>query len=127
MISYREVLEDVFSKMGKTCLVVEEILNECLGVPRNFLQELNTDRSWDFMVALRYFPGTMDQENGLMEHEDGNIFTFVFQDEVGGLEVMKNSEWIPVTPYPGSIVVNISDTLQVRTFRFLPSKQNTHF
>lgn len=122
MISYREVLEEVFGKMVLTCLVVEDILNESLGLPKNFLQDLNPDRSWDFMVALRYYPATKEQENGLMEHEDGNIFTFLFQDEVGGLEVIKTGKWIPVTPSPRAIVVNISDTLQVSAFTVVAYK-----
>lgn len=46
-----------------------------------------------------YFPATETENNGIAEHEDGNCFTFVFQDDVGGLEVCKNKEWIPIIPH----------------------------
>lgn len=66
------------------------------------------------MVAFRYYPATNTENNGISEHEDGNCITFVIQDEVGGLQVRKNGEWIPVIPAAGRIIVNISDVIQVK-------------
>ncbi|KAJ0049350.1 hypothetical protein Pint_15215 [Pistacia integerrima] len=110
---FKEVLEEVFSHLTKTCSLIESIVNECLDLPPNFLKEYNHDRSWDFMAALRYFPATEAENNGITEHEDGNCVTFVFQDQVGGLEVKKNDQWIPVTPAQDTIVVNLGDVIQV--------------
>ncbi|TXG50470.1 hypothetical protein EZV62_022994 [Acer yangbiense] len=110
---FKEVLEDVFSHLTKIGSLVENIVNECLGLPPNFLKEYNHDRSSDFMAALRYFPATETENNGITEHEDGNCVTFVFQDQVGGLQVRKNSEWIPVTPAQDTLVVNLGDVIQV--------------
>lgn len=67
------------------------------------------------MTALHYFPATKIENNGLSEHEDVNLITFVFQDEAGGLEVCKNGEWIPVTPAEATIVVNVGDVIQVQS------------
>ncbi|XP_050221173.1 flavonol synthase/flavanone 3-hydroxylase-like [Mercurialis annua] len=110
---FREVLEDMFKYFTKTGLLIESIINECLGLPPNFLKEFNHDRTWDFLVALRYFPASETENNGLTEHEDGNCITFVFQDEAGGLQVRKNGEWVPVTPNKNTIVVNVGDVIQV--------------
>lgn len=110
-------MEEIFSYLIKTSFIIESILNECLGLPPNFLKEFNHDRSWDFMVALRYFPATENENNGITEHEDGNWFTFVFQDEAGGLEVRKNGKWIPVTPAKHNIVVNVGDVIQVINYQ----------
>ncbi|KAF9591058.1 hypothetical protein IFM89_001268 [Coptis chinensis] len=112
----RKVMEDIFSHFSKAALLVETILNDCLGLPPKFLQEYNKDRSWDFMAVLRYLPGAINKENnniGLTEHQDGNCITFVLQDEIGGLEVLKNGEWIPVVPTEGSLIVNLGDVIQV--------------
>lgn len=65
------------------------------------------------MVALRYFPAAESENNGLTEHEDSNCISLVFQDEAGGLEVRKDGEWIPVIPAKGTLVVNMSDVIQV--------------
>ncbi|KAG5019817.1 hypothetical protein JHK87_015672 [Glycine soja] len=96
-------------------LLLESIINECLGLPTNFLKEFNHDRSWDFLLALRYFPASNNDNNGITEHEDSNILTFVIQDGVGSLQVLRNVEWIPAVPrghycgqwkrcYPGNSV-----------------------
>lgn len=85
-----------------------------MGLPPGFLKDYNSDRSFDFMVALRYFPATEEENNGISEHEDGNCITFVFQDGVGGLEVLKDGEWVPAEPVDGSIIVNIGDVIQVQ-------------
>ncbi|XP_058099941.1 flavonol synthase/flavanone 3-hydroxylase-like [Magnolia sinica] len=111
---FRVVLEEICCQLSKTASIVESILNECMGLPENFLKEYNKDRSNDFMAALRYFPATAHgDDNGISEHEDGNCLTFVFQDDVGGLEVLKDGQWIPVTPTEGTIVVNVGDVIQV--------------
>lgn len=109
----RKAAEELFSSFVKTAQLLEAIVAECLGLPSNFLEKFNDDRNWDFMVALRYFLATDNDNNGLSEHEDGNIITLVLQDEVGGLEVRKNREWIPVTPTKDTLIVNLGDIVQV--------------
>ncbi|GFZ17550.1 hypothetical protein Acr_26g0008200 [Actinidia rufa] len=111
---YKQVLEEIFPHFTKLGLVLEGIVNECLGLPPNFLKEYNHDRSWDFLMALRYFPAAETEAGiGKSAHEDGNCITFVFQDEVGGLEVPHDGQWIPVAPKPGVLIVNIGDVIQV--------------
>ncbi|KAL3528368.1 hypothetical protein ACH5RR_007690 [Cinchona calisaya] len=112
---FKEVLEEMFSYFCKVGQLIESIVNDCLGLPENFLKEYNHDRSWDFMVAMHYFPAIETENNGITEHEDGNCITFVVQDEAGGLEVRKNGQWIPIIPEEGKIVVNMSDVIQVLT------------
>ncbi|OMO96663.1 Oxoglutarate/iron-dependent dioxygenase [Corchorus capsularis] len=92
----KQTLEDLFFQFSKTAVLMESIVNNCLGLPPKFLQEFNHDRSWDFMVAFRYFPATDETDNnGAIQHEDGNCISLVFQDEAG-LQVSKDGEWIPV-------------------------------
>ncbi|XP_047954914.1 flavonol synthase/flavanone 3-hydroxylase-like [Salvia hispanica] len=111
---FRDVAEELFLQLREIGRLIEQIVNDCLGLPPDFLKEYNLDRSWDFMVALRYFPATEnDDNNGLLEHEDGNVVTLVIQDDVGGLEVKKDGQWIPVVPAQGNIVVNLGDVVQV--------------
>ncbi|CAL5029726.1 unnamed protein product [Urochloa decumbens] len=111
---FREAVEECYAKFTELGLLVQEILNECMGLPPGFLRDFNGDRGFDFMAALRYFPATEEESNnGLSAHEDGNCITFVIQDGVGGLEVLKDGEWVPAEPVEGSIIVNIGDVIQV--------------
>ncbi|KAK6920847.1 Non-hem dioxygenase N-terminal domain [Dillenia turbinata] len=120
---FREVLDETFSYLVKLGMLLETTLNECMGLPPNFLREYNNDRSWDFMIGLHYFPATEAGNNGLTPHEDGNTVTLVFQDEAG-LEVCKNGEWILVTPSEGTITVNVGDAIQVLSNNKM--KSSTH-
>jgi isopenicillin N synthase-like dioxygenase len=106
-------VDECYAKLTELGLLVQEILNECMALPPGFLRDYNGDRSFDFLVALRYFPATEEESNGISAHEDGNCITFVIQDGVGGLEVLKDGDWVPVEPVDGSIIVNIADVLQV--------------
>ncbi|KQJ84914.1 flavanone 3-dioxygenase 2 [Brachypodium distachyon] len=114
---FREALEECYEKLTELGLLIQEILNECMGLPTGFLAGYNGDRSFDFLAALRYFPSSSTEDsNGLSAHEDGNVATFVLQDDVGGLEVLgddSNGGWILAEPVEGSIVVNVGDVVQV--------------
>lgn len=54
---------------------------------------------------------------GVGPHKDSSgMFTFVLQDEVGGLEVLDSEgEWIIATPIRGSFVVNIAQGFEALT------------
>ncbi|XBI95886.1 2-oxoglutarate-Fe(II) type oxidoreductase hxnY-like [Triticum dicoccoides] len=111
---FRDALEECYAKLTELGLLIQDILNECMGLPPGFLAGYNADRGFDFLTALRYFPATTDENNGISAHEDGNCITFVLQDGVGGLEVLgEDGSWVPAEPVEGSIVVNVGDVLQV--------------
>ncbi|KAI3454657.1 hypothetical protein Pfo_011320 [Paulownia fortunei] len=112
---FRAALEEMFTYFRKTGELIESILNDCLGLPPNFLKEYNGDRSWDWMNVKHYFPATETENIGISSHQDGNVITFVFQDEVGGLEVLWDGQWIPIAPSQGTLVVNVGDIIQVLT------------
>ncbi|RCV35685.1 hypothetical protein SETIT_7G259600v2 [Setaria italica] len=110
---FRETLDECHGKLTELGLLIQEILNECMGLPPGFLSNYNNNRGFDHMTSKRYFPATEEENIGFSEHEDGNCITFIFQDGVGGLEVLKDGHWVPAEPVDGSIIVNIGDVIQV--------------
>ena len=49
-------------------------------------------------------------------HTDPGVLTLLLQDDNGGLQTLDRSgEWIDVPPHSGTVVVNLGDTMQVRT------------
>ena len=52
---------------------------------------------------------------GVGEHTDFGFLTVLKQDEVGGLEVKVDGEWIPAPPIPGTFVCNMGDMLEKAT------------
>ncbi|XP_076905244.1 S-norcoclaurine synthase 1-like [Bidens hawaiensis] len=79
----RERLEEIFLHFQKLGAMVENLVNDYLGLPSNFLKEFNDDRSKDVLMY-----------------------------DAGGLEYEKAGFWIPVPPVAGSLVVNVGTTIQ---------------
>ncbi|PQE13873.1 2OG-Fe(II)oxygenase superfamily protein [Rutstroemia sp. NJR-2017a BBW] len=62
-----------------------------------------------------YYPPVDEEEKannsvGLGSHTDLQLFTLLWQDMIGGLQVLnKDGQWIKAVPVEGTIVVNIGD------------------
>lgn len=50
---------------------------------------------------------------GVHHHTDAGAVTLLLQDEVGGLQIHHEGEWIDVPPVTGTLVINIGDIVQV--------------
>ncbi|KAK9069432.1 hypothetical protein SSX86_011335 [Deinandra increscens subsp. villosa] len=113
----RETLEEVYMYLQNLGTMVENMVNDYLGLPNSFLNQFNDDRSKDVLMCWRYPPVAADDSNkiGREEHQDTNCFTFLLQDDAGGLEYEKDGSWIPVPPLEGSLVVNVGSTIQALT------------
>jgi len=66
--------------------------------------------------ALVWYPpqdAAMGKEQfGVAPHTDYGCLTFVYQDQIGGLQVMtKDGEWVVAEPIAGTFVVNVGDLL----------------
>ncbi|PKU69620.1 gibberellin 2-beta-dioxygenase 8-like [Dendrobium catenatum] len=49
---------------------------------------------------------------GLVPHTDTDFLTIVYQDQVGGLQLLKGGRWITVKPNSSALIVNIGDLFQ---------------
>lgn len=106
-------MEEIFPYIAKLASLSESLINLSLGLPPSFLKEYNNDRTWDFVLGLHYFPATETENIGKSAHEDINCITLLYQDNVGGLQVCKDGQWIPVPPSEGTIIVGIGDVIRV--------------
>ncbi|KAL9236642.1 hypothetical protein vseg_011284 [Gypsophila vaccaria] len=50
--------------------------------------------------------------SGLVSHTDSDFLTILHQDQVGGLQLVKDGQWIEVKPNPNTLIVNIGDLFQ---------------
>lgn len=71
------------------------------------------------MSRLKFvkYPPAAQNSQGVGPHKDSaGLFTFLSQDNTGGLQVLnKNGEWIDVPPIEGSLVVNIQQGFEAIT------------
>jgi gibberellin 2-oxidase len=110
----REVMMEFAAAMSKLARVLAGVLAENLGHPRgvfeNICQEINC-----FLRLNRYPACPISSEIfGLVPHTDSDFLTILSQDEVGGLQLMKDSKWVAVNPNQDALIVNIGDLFQVK-------------
>lgn len=91
-----------------------EAISESLDLERDYINsELGKHAQH---MAINYYPPCPEPEltYGLPGHADPNAITILLQDEVPGLQVLKDEKWIAVNPIPYTFIVNIGDQIQVR-------------
>ena len=90
-----------------------------LDLPENYFDEMITHPGAD--TVFLHYPGTEDAPNskkvdidvGIGSHTDIQLFTLLWQDGSGGLQILsKSGQWLEAPPRDGTIVVNIADFLQ---------------
>lgn len=99
------------------CKVSEEILanlSVLMELKEDSIKELH--KVMKLGMRMNYYPfcSKPDLVLGLSPHSDGNSITILLQDDdVTGLQVHHQGEWVAVKPLAGAFVVNIGDTMEV--------------
>lgn len=106
-------MEKFATAMSKLARLLAGVLAENLLQPRQFFDE-NCNENTCFLRLNRYPVCTLSPEvYGLVPHTDSDFLTILHQDQVGGLQLMKDSRWVGVRPNPSALIVNIGDLFQV--------------
>ncbi len=116
----RGVALDWHARLNALAVELLEAFSLALGQLRDALAPIYTKGGHARIKLIRYPPvdrGNSDQ--GVGAHKDSGFLTLLAQDNVGGLEVELDGNWIPATPIPGAFVVNIGEILELCTAGYL--------
>ncbi|KAJ7553011.1 hypothetical protein O6H91_06G080700 [Diphasiastrum complanatum] len=71
----------------------------------------------DQQLAVNYYPPcpNPDLAVGLCSHSDPGGITILFQDDVGGLQVLHEDRWIAVQPSADCLIINVGDQMEILT------------
>ncbi|XP_031275806.1 gibberellin 20-oxidase-like protein [Pistacia vera] len=115
-LEFSEILQEYGSKMAELSKKIIEVLLMCLGDGfEKKYYESEFKNCHGYLRIINYTPpqSLENEVEGLGMHTDMSCVTIVYQDEIGGLQVRsKEGKWMDISPFEGTLVVNIGDMLQ---------------
>ncbi|WOG90184.1 hypothetical protein DCAR_0209427 [Daucus carota subsp. sativus] len=114
---FSDAMMEYMDALDKLGMIIFEMLAHGLGLPDDFFTKNFTEKDSTMIRINRYPPCPLPEKClGLGSHSDPHTLTILFQDEVGGLQVLQNdNQWIGIRPVPNSFIINIGDTLEAWT------------
>ncbi|XP_047977331.1 1-aminocyclopropane-1-carboxylate oxidase 5-like [Salvia hispanica] len=118
---FKETMKEYRDELKKLAIKVMEVMDENLGLERGYINrafnagEDATDAAF-FGTKVSHYPPCPhpDKVNGLRAHTDAGGVILLFQDdEVGGLQILKDGVWVDVQPLKNAIVINTGDQIEV--------------
>ncbi|XP_030456551.1 jasmonate-induced oxygenase 4 [Syzygium oleosum] len=112
---YREVMAEYSDRMGSLAKQLLGLISESLGLPTSCIEHAVGEFYQN--ITISYYPPCPqpDLTLGLQAHSDMGAITLLIQDDVGGLQVLKDGEWITVEPLSDAIVVLLADQTEIMT------------
>nr|XP_029120930.1 gibberellin 2-beta-dioxygenase 8 isoform X2 [Elaeis guineensis] len=108
----RHIMEEFSTAMSWLAHILAGILAEGVGHDGTYIPE-NCRCNTSYLRLNRYPPCPVkNRVFGLVPHTDSSFLTIVRQDQVGGLQLMKDGRWITVKPSLDALIVNIGDLFQ---------------
>ncbi|XP_057536332.1 1-aminocyclopropane-1-carboxylate oxidase homolog 1-like isoform X1 [Amaranthus tricolor] len=111
---FRDVCWEYINQVRKLGDILLELISVALGLEPDYLNEkLECSNGWS--LVNHYYPACPAPELtiGTSKHTDPSFITILLQDQIGGLQVFNDNQWVDVQPIPGAFVVNIGDNLQI--------------
>ncbi|KAG1327078.1 1-aminocyclopropane-1-carboxylate oxidase 3 [Cocos nucifera] len=116
---YRKAMREFALDLEKLAERLLDLLCENLGLEKGYLKKAFCgSKGPTFGTKVSSYPPCPrpDLIRGLRAHTDAGGIILLFQDDqVSGLQLLKDGQWVDVPPMRHSIVVNIGDQLEVIT------------
>ncbi|KAG5179805.1 gibberellin 2-beta-dioxygenase [Tribonema minus] len=113
--AWRALMESYFATMSQLGLRVAAVLARGLGLDDDAFFARSLARPMSVLRLLRYAPEVSDVRRGVLgtgAHTDYGLLTFLAADDVPGLQVQLDGEWLAVPPVPPpAFIVNLGDML----------------
>jgi isopenicillin N synthase-like dioxygenase len=112
--SFKDTFQELFATFDRTGVKILKAAARFLKIDENYFEDAVREGN-SVLRALHYPPQTEPTGEHIRAgaHEDINAITLLLGAEEAGLELLsRDGRWIPVSPKPGELVINIGDMLQ---------------
>ncbi|CAN1222319.1 Gibberellin 2-beta-dioxygenase 8 [Linum grandiflorum] len=112
--SLSTAMEEFATTVADLAQKLAEILAENLGRESSIFKDKCVASSC-YLRMNRYPPCALQGDRhvfGLMPHTDSDFLTILYQDHVGGLQLVRDGNWFAVNPNPKALIINIGDLFQ---------------
>jgi isopenicillin N synthase-like dioxygenase len=120
---FKETYLELYDAFDAAGVKVLRAIARFLNVDEDYFTD--TVRDGNSVMRLLHYPAQNEPTGNHIRagaHEDINTITLLLGAEEAGLELKtKDGRWIPVSPKPGELVINIGDMLQRLTNGYLRS------
>jgi isopenicillin N synthase-like dioxygenase len=112
--SFESTFKQLYAEFDDAGLKILRAIARYLKIDEDYF--IDTVRDGNSVMRLLHYPPIEAEPGSHVRagaHEDINTITLLLGAEEAGLELLtKDGRWIPVSPKPGELVVNIGDMLQ---------------
>jgi isopenicillin N synthase-like dioxygenase len=112
--SFKDTFQELYASFDRAGLEILKAIARFLEIDEDYF--IDTVRDGNSVMRLLHYPPIEGEPGSHVRagaHEDINTITLLLGAEEAGLELQtKDGRWIPVSPKPGELVVNIGDMLQ---------------
>lgn len=111
--AFRLQLDEYGNHMHRIATTLFKSMTKCLHLVSECEPEFYVSKSTGSIRIYRYphcSQGSVTR--GMEVHTDSSVISILNQDEVSGLEVLKDDEWVHVNPIPDTLIVNLGDMMQ---------------
>ena len=111
---FKDTFQELYATFDRTGLKILRAIARYLDIDEDYF--VDTVRDGNSILRLLHYPPQSEPTGEHIRagaHEDINTITLLLGAEEAGLELLtKDGRWIPVSPKPGELVINIGDMLQ---------------
>ncbi|XVE61920.1 hypothetical protein DITRI_Ditri06bG0076900 [Diplodiscus trichospermus] len=111
---FEEIIEEYSNSIRNVGMELLQSFSQIMGMDKDALLGLHKQLVQAYRV--NYYPACSkpDLVLGVCPHSDTSTISILMQeDDVCGLQINHNKEWVPVNPIPNALVVNVGDAIEM--------------
>lgn len=110
---YRDTVGRYADEMKELAQKLLALISESLGLRSSYIQDAVGELYQN--ITISYYPPCPqpDLTLGLQPHSDMGAITLLIQDHVGGLQLLKDHQWVTVHPLSDAILVILADQTEI--------------